>query len=141
MMNAALFKQPDEQEFEQVRQLVKDFWLDNENMQPEQFQVLSDHGKVVAFGRLKEHSDATELCTMGVAKDFEGKGFGDKIVKHLQSIAKRDIYLVTVIPDFFKKTGFEHVQTYPDSLRKKIERCSSDFHVGEAYHVMKWEKK
>lgn len=140
-MNTAIFKLPDEKEFERIEQLVKDFWLDNADMLPEQFRVLSNNGKVVAFGRLREHEDATELCTMGVSKDFQKKGFGEKMVKHLQSIAVRDIYLVTVIPDFFAKIGFKMVETYPASIRKKVDRCSSDFHVGETYNVMKWEKK
>ncbi|HTB32427.1 MAG TPA: GNAT family N-acetyltransferase [Bacteroidia bacterium] len=139
MIDSAQFKRPDENEFEQVKQLVKDFWLDDADMQPGQFGVLSYNGKVIAFGRLREHADATELCTMGVAKDLQGKGLGDKMVKHLQGIAKRNIYLVTVIPDFFKKTGFKITETYPEPLQKKVERCSADFHVGETYHVMKWE--
>jgi N-acetylglutamate synthase-like GNAT family acetyltransferase len=140
-MEAAIFKQPNQEEFEQVKQLVKEFWLDDADLQPIQFSVLSDNGKVVAFGRLREHADATELCTMGVAKDLQKMGYGKKMVLHLQNIAKRDIYLVTVIPDFFGEIDFKIVDTYPDSLRKKVDRCSADFHVGETYHVMKWEKK
>jgi len=141
MNETAVFKQPNEKELEQVKELVKKFWLDNADMRPEQFSVLSDNGKVIAFGRLREHEDATELCTMGVSKDYQKNGYGEKMVKHLQSIAKRDIYLVTVIPDFFTKVGFKIVPTYPVSIRKKVDRCSSDFHVGETYNVMKWEKK
>jgi N-acetylglutamate synthase-like GNAT family acetyltransferase len=135
-----VFKQPDEKEFEQVKKLVEDFWLDNANMQTEQFKVLSDKGKVFAFGRLREHADATELCTMGVAKEFQKNGLGEKMVKHLQSIAKRDVYLVTVLPEFFKKQGFLLVKQYPASLQRKIDMCAKDYHVEEQYFVMKWEK-
>ncbi len=140
-METIIFKQPDYKEFEEVKELVKEFWLDDADLQMEQFQVLSDNGNVIAFGRLREHIDATELCTMGVAKNFQKMGYGGKMVKHLQSIAKRGVYLVTVIPDFFEKTGFKGVDIYPNSLKKKVDRCSADFHVGETYHVMKWEKK
>ncbi len=134
-----VFKQPNEYEFEQVKQLVKEFWLDDLDMQPQQFSVLSDNGKVIAFGRLREHADATELCTMGVTKGFQKMGYGEKMVQHLQSIAKRDVFLVTIIPDFFSQINFKIVNTYPDSLKKKVDRCSADFHVGETYNVMKWE--
>ena len=68
-----VFKQPEIKEFEQVKLLVNDFWLDDTGLQPQQFQVLSDNGKVIAFGRLREHADATELCTMGVAGEFQKK--------------------------------------------------------------------
>jgi len=136
-----IFKQPNEKEFEQVKQWVEDFWLDNGNMQPEQFSVLSDNGKVIAFGRLKEHADATELCTMGVAKEFQSKGFGEKMVKHLISQATQDVHLVTIIPKFFANCGFALVENYPVSLQRKIDLCKTHYHVEEPYHVMKWEKK
>jgi len=136
-----IFKQPNTSEFEQIKKLVKDFWLDNSDMQPEQFQVLSENAKVVAFGRLREHTDATELCTLGVTKDFQKKGFGEKMVKYLQSIAKRDVYLVTVLPGFFKKMGFAIVDQYPAPLQKKIDICAKNYHVDEPYFVMKWEIK
>jgi N-acetylglutamate synthase-like GNAT family acetyltransferase len=136
-----IFKQPDTSEFEQIKQLADELWLDNTGMQRGQFQTFSDNGKVIAFGRLREHNDATELCTMGVAKEFQKKAFGKKMVKHLQSIAKHDIYLVTVIPDFFAKLGFNKVEQYPDSIKKKIDLCATDYHVDDPYFVMKWEKK
>jgi len=132
-----VFKQPDKNEFEQVKQLVEEFWLFNENMQPKQFSILSDKGRVIAFGRLIEHSEATELCTMGVAKEFQKKGLGEKMVEHLIRMAKRDVYLVTILPGFFAKSGFKVVQDYPDSLRKKVEICTKEYHVEEPYFVMK----
>jgi N-acetylglutamate synthase-like GNAT family acetyltransferase len=136
-----VFKQPEIKEFEQVKQLVNDFWLDDTGLQPQQFQVLSDNGKVIAFGRLREHADATELCTMGVAGEFQKKGFGKEMVNHLLCRAKCDVYLVTVIPDFFKRLGFDFAEQYPDSIQKKIKMCVTDYHVDEPYFVMKWEKK
>jgi len=136
-----VFKQPDTKEFEQVKQLVEELWLDNETMQPEQFRVLSDDGKVIAFGRLREYEDSTELCSIGVAKEFQKRGFGDKMVKHLIGIADRDVYAVTVEPDFFAKMGFHKVNSYPDSLKHKVELCTKEYHVDRPYFAMKWEKK
>jgi|SRR6185312_10392306 len=136
-----VFKQPDTKEFEQIKQLVEELWLDNENMQPGQFRVLSDNGKVIAFGRLRKHSDATEICSVGVATDFQKRGFGKKIVEHLLQQANGEIYLVTVVPDFFAKIGFKKVDKYPDSLKHKVEICSTEYHVQDPYFVMKWEKK
>jgi len=136
-----VFKQPGANEFEQVKQFVQDFWLDDTDLQPQQFRVLADNGNVIAFGRLREHADATELCTIGVAKDFQNKGFGKEMVSHLISLARRDVYLVTVIPGFFAKLGFTKVEQYPLSIKGKIDMCIRDYHVDEPYFVMKWEKK
>lgn len=136
-----VFKQPDTKEFEQIKQLVEELWLDNETMQPEQFRVLSDDGKVIAFGRLREYADTTELCSMGVAKEFQKKGLGGEMVNHLLGIAGRDVYVVTVEPDFFAKMGFHKVSSYPDSLKHKVEVCTKEYHVEKPYFVMKWEKR
>lgn len=136
-----IFKQPDEQEFGQVIQLAEDFWLDNENMLPEQFWVLSDNGKVIAFGRLRERPDATELGTLGVVENLRRKGWGSKIVLHLLKQAKSDVYVVTTLFEFNAKLGFVLVDEYPDSIKRKFEICVRDYPVEEPYFVMKWEKK
>ena len=139
--STVVFKQPDEQEFEQVKQMVEEFWLVNENMQPEQFRIISDNGKVIAFARFKEKDDATELGTLGVAKALRRKGWGSKIVLHLLGLAKRDVYVVTTLFEFNAKLGFNLVHTYPESIRKNLETCRCDYYVPEPYFVMKWEKK
>lgn len=135
-----VFKQPDKGEFEQIKQLVEELWLDNENMQPEQFKVLSDKGKVIAFGRLREYEDSTELCSIGVVKEFQQRKFGTEMVNYLLNLAKRDVYVVTIAPDFFAKFGFKPIEEPPAPIQKKFQRCETEFHVGKPYFAMKWEK-
>ncbi len=134
-------KQPNEKEYAQVLQLVEEFWLDNINMRQEQFTIISDNGKVIAFARMKEYPDALELGTLGVAKELRGNGYGSKLVSHLISLAQRDVYVVTTLFKFNANLGFVLVNEYPESIRKKIDICAKDFHVEEPYFVMKWEKK
>ena len=134
-------KKPDEKEYEQVLELVEKFWLDNINMDREQFTVISDNGKVLAFARMKEYPDAVELGTLGVAKEFRDKGYGSKLVKHLLDEAKGEVYVVTTMFKFNANLGFVTVQEYPDSIKQKVNVCAKDFHVAEPYFVMKWEKK
>jgi N-acetylglutamate synthase-like GNAT family acetyltransferase len=133
-------KQPDENEFLQVKQLVEDFWLDNMDMKPEQFFILSENGKVIAFGRLRKYDDATELCTLGIAKEFRGKGYGSALVLHLLKQANTEVFAVTVIPDFFLKFGFKIVSEYPQSIENKCKLCAEAYHTGEKYEVMRWIK-
>ncbi len=134
-------KKPDEKEYKQVLELVKEFWLDNINMNQEQFTVISDNGKVLAFARLKEYPDAVELGTLGVIKDLRGKGYGSKLVKHLLDKANGEVYVVTTMFKFNANLGFVTVKKYPDSIKHKVNVCARDFHVAEPYFVMKWEKK
>ncbi len=139
--SAIVFKLPDKQEFEQVKQMVDEFWLVNENMQLDQFRIISDNGKVIAFARFKEKEDATELGTLGVAKDLRRRGWGSKIVLNLLGLAKRDVYVVTTLFKFNAKLGFVPVDEYPESIKKNLETCIRDYHVEEPYFVMKWTKK
>lgn len=134
-------KQPDEKEYAQVLQLVEEFWLENSNMKAEQFRVISDNGRVIAFARMKEYTDATELGTLGVVKDLRGQGYGSKIVKHLLDGAKSDIYVITTLFKFNANLGFVLADEYPESIKQKMEMCACHYHVDEPYFVMKWEKK
>lgn len=141
MTTELIIKKPDEKEYEQVLQLVEEFWLDNINMSREQFTVISDNGKVVAFARIKEFPDAVELGTLGVVKDLRGKGIGSKLVQHLLNESKGLVYVVTTLFKFNADLGFVLVDEYPHSIKHKIETCAKDFHVAEPYFVMKWERK
>jgi len=136
-----VIKKPNEKEYAQVLQHVEEFWLDDSCMKPEQFSIISDNGKVIAFARIKEYADAVELGTLGVAKEFRGKGFGSKLVNHLLNEAKSDIYVVTTIFKFNANLGFVLTDEYPESIQHKIDTCCKDYHVDEPYFVMKWENK
>jgi N-acetylglutamate synthase-like GNAT family acetyltransferase len=132
-------RQPDDKEFEEVKKLVEEFWLDNRNMLKEQFRILLYKGKLAAFGRIRRHMDAIEFCSLGVVKELRGKGFGRAMMQCLLAGIKGDSYLVTVIPDFFSKLGFKEVEQYPDSIKAKANLCSTQYHVGEEYKVMKYK--
>jgi len=133
-----IIRQPNDTEFEQVKKYVREFWLDNTDMHKEQFLVLLQNKKFTAFGRLKEHADCSELCTLGVVKEFRGKYFGQELTKALIKKAKHEVYLVTVIPDYFKKVDFVITSKYPASLKSKVNMCTTQYHVGQEYRVMKY---
>lgn len=138
-MSDIIIRQPNDKEFEQVKVLIDEFWLDNGNMQIEQFRVLLVDNKLTAFGRLRRNGDATELCTLGVVKEMQGKGYGKAMVKALLSEAEGEVYVVCIIPQFFVKSGFKEVEQYPPSIDFKVNLCNTHYHVGIPYKVMKWE--
>lgn len=136
-MATTLIRQPNAAEFEQVKKYAEKFRLDNENMERNQFKVLLRDNKLAAFGRLKVHKDAIELCTLGVVEEYRGKKLGEVLVSDFVAAAEQDIYLVTVIPFFFSKMGFKETKQYPASLQEKCDNCCSHYHVDETYVVMK----
>ncbi len=139
-MAEIVIREPNDKEFEQVKKHVEEFWLDNGNMVKSQFRILLFNNRLAAFGRLRENDDAIELCTLGVIKRYQKRGIGMAIVRALLSSVEKDVYIVTVIPKFFLKLGFDAVKQYPKSLQKKRDLCTTQYHVGEAYEVMKWSK-
>jgi len=133
-------RHPGEKEFEEVKKYVEDFWLDNNNMLIGQFRILLYKGKLAGFGRIRENDDATELCTLGVVKELRLKGLGKAMVKALVETVKTDVYLVTIIPEFFRKAGFKETKEYPESIKRKEHLCTTQYHVGEEYKVMKYKR-
>lgn len=140
-MSGIIFRVPTDAEFTEVKKYVEAFWLDNENMLKEQFRILLDDGKFVAFGRLRKNSDATELCSLGVLEEYRHKGMGSAMVKHLLDAASANVYVVCVIPGFFNKQGFVPVTDFPASIQKKRDLCVNHYHVGIPYDVMKYTNK
>jgi N-acetylglutamate synthase-like GNAT family acetyltransferase len=137
-MAAILIREPDGAEFEMVKNYAKEYWLDDEGVDKKQFKVLLYDNKLAAFGRIKEHKDSTELCTIGVVEKYRGKKLGEALVKGFISGIKHDVYLVTVIPSFFHRMGFMETTKYPQSIREKTDRCGTKYHVDESYTVMKY---
>jgi len=136
MKDDIIIRQPGDKEFEEVKKYIEDFWLDNETMLKEQFRIILFKNKLVGFGRIRKNKDATELCSLGIIKEMRLKGLGKAMVKGLLSEVKKDVFVVCVIPDFFRKAGFIEVTEYPISIQKKVNLCTTHYHVGEPYKVL-----
>ena len=137
-MPTILIRQPNEVEFQGVKSYVKKFSLDDREMNRQEFKVLLYDNKLAAFGRLKNHTDGIELCTIGVVEEYRGKQLGNAIVRELLSDIKQDVYLVTVIPAFFTKLGFKEAKEYPIFLQNKRDNFCEHHHPGDCISVLKY---
>ena len=77
-----------------------------------------------------------ELCSLGVLPEYRHKGIGDLLVHALIKIAVQDVYLVCIIPDYFKPFGFKLVDEFPEEMKQKLHYCTSELVVEEKYVVM-----
>lgn len=111
--------------------------LDDEDLQIKQFLIAHQNDTFIGFGRIRQHKDAIELCTLGVIPEFRGKGAGKKLTQELIKKAKSTIYVVSIIPEFFRKLGFEIISEYPSSMHQKHQRCTTQLVVEEEYCVMR----
>lgn len=120
-----------EEDIPYIEEKLQKYLLDTTDIEWQQFLVAKSKNKPVAFGRIIDHRDYFEIASLGVDYYHRKKGIGAKMLRFLIGEAKkrdntRPIYIVTHIPEFFKKFGFEEIPVYPDYLGYKKGKCRSD---------------
>lgn len=119
-----------------IKKLIAAFELDNNDLRIEQFWVAKKNDSILGFVRMRDYIDCCELCSLGVIEIERLKGIGAKLVKQIIDIHKKPLYVVTIIPEFFKKSGFTEVENCPDKIIKKISFCEQALAVNQPYIAM-----
>lgn len=117
---------------------IREFDLDDRDLQVHQFLVAKENDEIVGFGRIRKHYGCDEFCSLGVIEKKRFKGIAKKLIEARIKIATQPIYLVCIIPDYFKKLGFQIVDQYPEEIADKLNYCSAELMVPETYVVMKY---
>ena len=123
--------------FNAIKSHIQKFELDNRCLEQHEFLVALQHHMILGFGRIREHIDCSELCSLGVIEPERNKGVGTALTKALIKKAEQQLYLVCIIPEFFEPLGFKVCENYPDSLKAKLNYCTNELVVPETYVVMK----
>jgi N-acetylglutamate synthase-like GNAT family acetyltransferase len=132
-----VLKSPTTKEFEQIKNYIQEFELDNRNLKQNQFTVAIYNEMVVGFGRLLQHTDCMELCSLGVVLLHRKKGIAKKIIAKLINQTSQPIYLVSIIPNFFHLFNFKQTENYPPAIQNKLNYCTNELVVMEQYIVMR----
>lgn len=132
-----VIKQCDPEEFELVKKLIHEFELDDRQLKQEEFLTLLKDKQLIGFGRVREYDGYSEMCSTGVIPEARNKGYGSKLLKALEEKATQPVYVVSVIPSFFEKLGFEICNNYPPAIKEKLNYCIHGLPVEEKYVVMK----
>lgn len=127
-----------ETDFELIKQLIKQFELDDRALESGQFLAAKDGDELLGFGRIRLRKNCSELCSLGVTEPKRLQGIGKQLVKELILKSQQPLYLVCIIPEFFTPFGFKVVSEYPDDMQEKLDYCSSELMVPETYVVMKY---
>lgn len=131
-----ILRTPTPKEFEEIKLHIDEYELDDRELHPEQFVAALKSNKILGFGRLRQHNDCIELCSLGVITRCRRKGIGKAIVTELIRKAQSDIHLVCVIPEYFVPFNFHIVNTYPAAMKSKLIYCRNELFVPQEYVVM-----
>ena len=114
-----------------IRGMVARLRLDNEDLHAEQFIVVEEGGRTVAFGRVKPYSRTFELGCVAVVEDRRDQGLGELVVRELiRRFPQRCVYVTTDIPDYFQRLGFVRTGALPRELSEKIGRVEGKLRSG-----------
>ncbi len=72
----------------------------------------------------RQGEEADLLVSLGVLPEFEGRGLGSSLVRKFLEKSTKDVYLYTVIPDYFYRLGFKDSSDIPHCLPERaVFRC------------------
>jgi len=128
-------------DFDVIKKTIKEFDLDNRDLQVNQFVVAKQNDALLGFGRIRKHQGCDEFCSLGVLKEKRFNGIAKLLIEARIKMATQPIYLVCIIPDYFESLGFEIVNDYPPEMVHKLQYCTSELVVPEKYVVMKYKKE
>lgn len=120
-------------DFPEIIEILEELNLDMEEIEPGQFVVCEHEGVVIGTGRARSYDGFAEFCSIGVVMNHRRKGVGRGIVNLLLNINKgMQLYVVTEIPLFFEKFGFEHTEAFPEAIAQKKNRCLNELACNKA---------
>ena len=99
--------------------------------------VYKKNDELLGFGRIRKHNGCDEFCSLGVVESKRYTGIAKELILARLKIATQPVYLVCIIPEYFKLLGFEIVNDYPPEIANKLDYCTSELVVEEKYVVMK----
>ncbi len=127
-------------QFKIVKTHIKEFDLDNRRLKQSEFLVALYNGKLIGFGRIREHNDFSEACSLGIITSVREQGIGKILFSALIKKSTQPLYLACIIPNYFLPFGFKICKKYPIGMQEKLDYCIGSLPVPEKYVVMKLGK-
>ena len=93
------------------------------------FWVAKQNGKIVGVARLEEYKDFYFLSFVGTDPEHQRQGIARHLLEKIFKDLGKDVYLYTIIPEFFERLGFK-ITLITDNLPSKenlgCEQCEPD---------------
>ena len=106
-----------------IRRLAESLGLDYPGLEDDRFWVAEEGRAIAGIVALKRRADCDELVALGVEPGGRRRGLGRNLVQALLDKAPSDVYLATIIPEFFERVGFVRAPSAPAGLAKDPAWC------------------
>lgn len=128
-----------EKDFPLVVKFIEQMQLDSNDLRCNQFLTVKRENQLIGFGRLRNYAGCDELCSLGIIEPFRNKGAGTFLASELMKKCTKPLFVVTIIPEFFKRIGFQEVTEIPPEISLKIKYCTGSLPVAETYIAMRFK--
>jgi N-acetylglutamate synthase-like GNAT family acetyltransferase len=108
-------------EFRQVRRLVEKYHLNTQDLNLEEFTILKNDEKLLAFGCVRTTENYAELDCIGTVDERKSKDWASMIIKKLVDCGPQTIWLATDSPRFYEQFNFVTTKQIPKELARRLE--------------------
>ena len=103
---------------------------------PDDFWVALKDGKIAGVSCLTDYKEFYFLSSVGVVEGQRHNGTARALLEKILGGAEKDIYLYTIIPEFFKKFSFEIVDA-PKNLPSRDSLGCDECHASNCVCMVK----
>lgn len=151
-MTEILIRKAEKKDLLSIQKLLSTYFLDMEDLEPEDFVLAEKEGKVIGCAALVRGTSGEknflELHSIAVHPNFRGKSIGTRLMKYFISTLEDqdtpdnpvcELYVRTTAPGFFEKLGFIRL---PDADKLLLwADCKNCEHFKKCtQHAMKYSR-
>jgi N-acetylglutamate synthase-like GNAT family acetyltransferase len=108
-----------------IRELEKRLELEVAKLSATETWVIEEEGKIIGLAKLTDLGEAYFLSSVGVVPERRGEGLAKQLLQAVLVDREKDVYLYTIIPDFYYPFGFEISGILPFLPPRDLFSCHS----------------
>jgi N-acetylglutamate synthase-like GNAT family acetyltransferase len=112
-------RKADKKDEKAILEILKEMDVYYPSLEMKDFWVAEENEEILGVVQLEEYPDFVYLGSLAVKTGQQGRGIAKKLLNETLPKFSKNIYLYTIIPDFFVKFGFKAASWQPPDLPSK----------------------
>jgi N-acetylglutamate synthase-like GNAT family acetyltransferase len=112
-----------EKDADKIKALLKALEMDYPIDSYDSFMVAVIGEEIAGLANVEEFDDFLFFSSFGVKPNHRNVGIASALLNDILTSARKNIYLYTTIPDFFRNFGFEDAPMLPNLPKKEKFSC------------------